>query len=73
MLNRYIVDSEHLLARVLWILAIAGSFTFAGFMVASNLKETAENPISTSVDTIPVQVGYQRYDRAEIKILIPTF
>ncbi len=50
-------EGSNIIERMLWTLTITGSFAVAGVMVFSNLKDLDENPISTSTDTIPVQVS----------------
>ncbi len=50
------MDGKHILEQLLWVLIVVTAFTLSGVMVVSNLKDVEDNPISTSIDTIPVQV-----------------
>ncbi len=43
--------------RVLWVWLIGLAFTLASIMVRSNLRNTVDNPITVSIETIPVQVN----------------
>ncbi len=54
---RYVAEGGNCLERFAWILCIMGSFTFAGILLKTNLKDTSEKPVATSVTTIPVQVA----------------
>ncbi len=50
------MDGKHILEQLLWVIIVVIAFTLSGVMVVSNLKDVEDNPISTSIDTIPVQV-----------------
>ncbi len=54
---RYIADSKNFLERTVWIVLTITSFGLAGLLIGSNLKEASNNPITTSVIKIPVQVS----------------
>ncbi len=44
------------LSRLFWLLAISASFVTSGYMVYSSLQEVDENPISTFVKYVPIEV-----------------
>ncbi len=56
------------LSRVFWLLAISSSFVTSGYMVYSSLQEVNENPISTYVEYIPVQVMIKKISISNLLI-----
>ncbi len=54
--SRYVVEGANSFERIMWICVILVSFAISSFMVMSNLRDVEENPIISSIDSIPVQV-----------------
>ncbi len=50
------VEGRNFGERIVWIIAILATFTFAGFMVESNLRDSAEKPVATSIDSVHTNV-----------------
>ncbi len=61
-LCRYLAEGSNAIERSLWTITIATSFSLAGIMVSSNVRDLQENPISTAIETIPVQVANDHLD-----------
>ncbi len=52
---KYVVSANSLVERIFWTAAIVAVLTVSGYLIQSSLRETANNPISTSIETVPVQ------------------
>ncbi len=50
------VEASTGLERTLWLCTVTAALACATIMVASNIRDVDEKPISISIDSIPVQV-----------------
>ncbi len=49
------MEGRSLLERLFWVCAICAGLCVAGLMISATLRDADDNPIVTSVETIPVQ------------------
>ncbi len=50
------MKGANLFVRLAWVCAIISAFALVAIMISANVRDVDENPIVSSVDTIPVQV-----------------
>lgn len=52
---RYLVDGSNWIERTIWVVLLGASFLTAGLMIQNAFVEYEENPIQTTIRTIPIQ------------------
>ena len=50
----YISSSKALPVRLFWILVVLGGFTVAGLLIHSSFQAWEENPVDTTIETLPI-------------------
>ena len=50
----YISTSKTLPGRLFWVLVVFGGFTVAGFFINNSLQAWKENPVDTTIETLPI-------------------
>ena len=51
----YLIASRNIIEKLAWFGIILTCFTLAGLLISQGIEEAEENPIITSIETIPVQ------------------
>jgi len=53
---RYLSDSNGVAVRIAWLVSIVLAFTLCGLIVSKGLQEDAENPVTSSISSLPAQL-----------------
>ena len=51
----YLSIGRGILEKLAWLVIICTCFTFAAFLIQQSLKEAKENPVMTTVESVPIQ------------------
>jgi hypothetical protein len=53
---RYVVEGRTAAERLLWVLVILASFSISILLVQQSIEEGRQNPIATSIESVPITV-----------------
>ena len=53
---RYVFEGKTWLERIIWIVAISTCLLFVFLFALASISEAENNPMSTSMETVPIQV-----------------